>query len=236
MIEAPSVSRELAEARQRLLRPLLSDAIAIASCDPLGTPPAPLPEESACLSPNAVEKRIREFAAGRAAAHQAMRALNLRPAPILVGPKRAPLWPAGLTGSISHCDSCALAAVGLAETFSGIGIDIEEDTPLSGNLWDSIASAPEQGWMAAQPDPGRAGKLLFSAKEAAYKAQYAISGRFFGFSGMELSFDMSAGRFTACFTSDQPPFSGGDSLKGRFAIGSEVIITAVEIPRSELHP
>ena len=83
---------------------------------------------------------------------------------------------------------------------------------------------------------GTAGKLLFSAKEAAYKAQYAISGRFFGFSGMELSFDMSGGRFTACFTSDQPPFSGGDSLKGRFAIGSEVIITAVEIPRSELHP
>jgi len=236
MTQVQSDTRDLIRPRLQLLRPLLSDAVAIASEDPLGTPPAPFPEERACLSANAVDKRRREFAAGRAAAHQAMRALNREPAPILIGPKRAPLWPEGLTGSISHCRSCALAAVARLSTHPGLGIDVEEDTPLARDLWPSIANSAERAWLDQQPNPGQAGKLLFSAKEAAYKAQYVISRQFFGFDGMDLAFEAgpaNQGSFTATFTAEQPPFRAGARLQGRYAIGAGVIITAVEILNNE---
>ncbi|OIQ30619.1 MAG: phosphopantetheinyl transferase [Alphaproteobacteria bacterium MedPE-SWcel] len=222
--------------RLRLLRSLLPEAVAIAAEDPQGTPPAPFAEEFACLSPNAVEKRRREFAAGRAAAHRAMRALNLTPAPILIGPKRAPVWPNGLVGSITHCRSCALAALAPDHRFLGLGLDVEEDTPLATDLWPSIASPQEQDWMTRQTDPGQAGKLLFSAKEAAYKAQYARSRKYFGFDGLELSIDAETRSFQATFTGDQAPYRRGDQLHGRFAIGAGVIITAVTIPNHEPDP
>lgn len=232
-MSAPAVTCDLLHARQALLRPLLSAAVHIGVADPLGPLPAPLPQEAACLSPNALDKRRREFAAGRAAAHQAMRASGQTPAPLLIGPKRAPLWPAELVGSISHTRSFACAAVASEASHLGLGLDVEEDTPLSQNLWPSIASAGEQDWLRAQPDPGQAGKLLFSAKEAAYKAQYCQSARYFGFEGMELRFGLAQSRFTARFTADQPPFRQHDRLAGRFAIGAGLIFTVVEIPRGE---
>ncbi|MCG7628925.1 4'-phosphopantetheinyl transferase superfamily protein [Epibacterium sp. MM17-32] len=236
MTQAQQDTSDLGSDRLSLLRSLLSKAVAIGSADPQGPLPAPFPEERACLSANAVDKRRREFAAGRAAAHQAMRALNREPAPILIGPKRAPLWPAGVSGSITHCRSCALAAIARHSTHPGLGIDVEEDTPLSADLWPSIANATERDWLARHPNPGQAGKLLFSAKEAAYKAQYAISQRFFGFDGLDLTFvdgATGAGGFTATFTGEQPPFRAGARLQGRFAIGCGVIITAVEILNNE---
>ncbi|TNJ42069.1 4'-phosphopantetheinyl transferase [Phaeobacter sp. B1627] len=238
MMPPPSSAPEFTQTTVRLglLRPLLPETVASAAEDPQGTPPAPFAEEAACLSPQAVEKRRREFAAGRAAAHQAMRALNLTPAPILIGPKRAPVWPRGVVGSITHCRSCALAAIAPDHRFLGLGLDVEEDTPLASDLWPSIASAREQDWMTSQADPGRAGKLLFSAKEAAYKAQYARSQKYFGFDGMELSMDTGTGTFRATFTSDQFPYRGGDQLHGRFAIGAGVIITAVTIPKDAPEP
>ena len=236
MTECPPQDRDLTEARWALLRPLVSPTVAIAAQDPLAAPPAPFAAEAACLSPNAVEKRKREFAAGRAAAHQSMRALGQTPAPIPIGPKRAPLWPDGLVGSITHCSNCALAAVATRATHQGLGIDVEEDTPLSRDLWPAIASPEEQAWMATQPDPGLAGKVLFSAKEAAYKAQYALSQRYFGFDGLTLSFDWANTGFVACFSRAQPPFLAGQRLRGRFAIGSGVIITAVEILNNESCP
>lgn len=231
--EANTDPQSLLQQRQALLPALFSGGVSLGACDPQDHPPAPFPEEAACLSPTAVDKRRREFAAGRAAAHQAMRASGREPCPILVGPKRAPLWPRGVVGTISHTRSFACAALASALSHRGIGLDVEEDTPLSRDLWPSIASEAEQAWMRQQNDSGQAGKLLFSAKEAAYKAQYCASARYFGFEGMELRFEMAKGRFSAQFTADQLPFHAGDTLKGRFTIAAGVILTAVEIPNHE---
>ena len=81
----------------------------------------------------------------------------------------------------------------------------------------------------AQPDPLRLAKLIFSAKEAAYKAQYPFSRTVFGFSGMETEWDLQAGRFTARLTRDIAPFPTGHQIDGRFAMGSGLLITAVEM-------
>jgi 4'-phosphopantetheinyl transferase EntD len=216
--------------RLALIRPLFGLDAALAVTDPLGSLPPPLPEETACLSPNAVEKRRREFAAGRTAARAAMADLGLPQRAIPVGPKRAPVWPAGVTGSITHTRSCAAAVAALeGDDLRALGIDLEEDTPLEEKLVPSICSLREQDWLKRQENPGQMAKVIFSAKEAAYKCQYFLSGRFFGFDGMELELDTSRGHFVAEFTGDQPPFAKGARIAGCFAIGAGLIATGAEL-------
>ena len=220
------------QTRLGMLRSCVEAGICVAACDPQIPQPAPLPAEAAGLSERSVDKRRREFAAGRAMARQAMVDLGFPAQPVVIGEKRAPVWPHGLTGSITHTQSCAMAGVARASEFGGIGLDVEEDTPLKPELWDAICSADEQSWMRGQADPGQMGKLIFSAKEAAYKCQYSISQRYYGFDGMELEIDMPSARFLARFTDDQLPFHSGDAIAGRFAIGAGVIVTAATLPRT----
>lgn len=215
--------------RFTLVRPLFGDDIALGLSDPLANPPSPFSAEAACLSPNAVAKRRNEFAAGRAAAHQAMAQLGLQVHPIRVGENRAPIWPAGLVGSITHTRSCAMAVVAHAGAIRGLGIDVEEDKPLADDLWPAICSPQEQSWLRRQANPGQMAKVIFSAKEAAYKCQFSVSARYYGFDGMELDIDLERQRFSARFCADQPPFHCGDCITGGFAIGAGLIVTTAEL-------
>jgi len=158
--------------------------------------------------------------------------LGSQPQPILVGEKRAPIWPDGLTGSITHTYSCAMAVVALSSDLCALGIDVEEDTPLADNLLPAICSEQEQRWLQTQANPSQLAKVIFSAKEAAYKCQYTLSQSFFGFDGMELVLDLQQGQFQAHFTAEQPPFAQGSVIKGRFAIGAGVIVTCAELRNS----
>lgn len=221
-------TRRLAE-RLALVRPLFAADVALGGADPLSSLPAPLPEEAACLSPNAVAKRRREFAAGRAAAHQAMQQLGLAPQPVPAGSDRAPRWPKGLTGSISHTRSCAMAVLAREEAVQGLGIDLEEDRPLKDDLLPAICTPRERAWLQRQDNPGQLAKLTFCAKEAAYKAQYALSRAYYGFDGMELDIDLDAGSYRAIFTADRTPFARGEAVAGRFAIGAGLIMATAEI-------
>src|ERR1700761_3617241 len=84
----------------------------LASADLFGDAPdvTLFPDEEALLG-RAVEKRRREFAAGRGCARRALAALGLPPAPLLPGEGGAPRWPDGVVGSITHCAGYAAAAV-----------------------------------------------------------------------------------------------------------------------------
>jgi 4'-phosphopantetheinyl transferase EntD len=231
---AEHLATSLETERYSLVRPLFANDIALALSNPLGQPAAPFAEEAACLSPNAVAKRRQEFAAGRDAAHQAMALLGAPVQPIPVAENRAPVWPAGLVGSISHTRSCAMAVVAhsgntIVGHIRGLGLDVEEDKPLADELWPAICSPREQDWLRKQAKPGQMAKLVFSAKEAAYKCQFTLSARYYGFDGMELNIDVENQSFTARFCADQPPFSCGDCISGRFAIGAGLIVTTAEL-------
>jgi len=218
-----------AKERHALIRPLFDTKVGLAVTAPQDILPAPFPEELACLSSNAVPKRRAEFAAGRAAARQAMHDLGVAAQPILVAPSRAPQWPAGVVGSISHTKTCAMAVVAPAIEWRGIGVDVEEDTPLKRDLWPAICLDTEQDWLLQQNNPGQLAKVIFSAKEAAYKCQYLISNAFFGFDGMRVEIKLSDTSFVASFTQDRAPFQKGDQISGRFAIGAGVIVTMAEL-------
>lgn len=214
----------------RLAQGLLPPGVALAETDPRAPQPAPWPEERAGLTRPRPE-RLREFAAGRTAARRAMAQLGLPPAPVAHGFDRAPVWPEGLTGSISHCSTACLAAVAPMTRARALGLDLEEDTPLPLDLIPAICTPEEEAYLATLPPQqrGRMAKLIFSAKECAYKAQFPLSRRLFGFQTLALTLEPAAGRFTARFLEDVAPFAVGTRLCGRFTIGCGLIVTAMAL-------
>jgi len=234
MTLAPSLQG--ADARA-LARVLLPGSVALSSTDPGRPQPDALPQERATLS-RARPARLREFDAGRAAARAAMAALGLPPAPVLHGADRAPIWPEGLTGTITHCATACLAAVARQGDIRALGLDLEEDTPLPEELIETVCTPEERNHLATLPraDRGALAKRIFCAKEAAYKAQYPLSRTLFDFQTLQIGFDDAPGAFTARFLRAVPPFDTGTGLRGRLATGHGLIVAAVVLPACSRPP
>ena len=181
----------------------------------IGTAPPALPIEAAGVAV-AVPKRVAEFAAGRAAVRRALAALGLPPMAVPMGANRAPIWPSGLLGSISHSDGVALAVLAPSAHCAGIGLDIEPDAPLPSEILPLIARPIEAAKIAADPDPDAMARLIFSAKEAAYKCQFPASQTLLGFDAFEIEVDPASQVLTARFCHDVPPFKQGEHLTGRY--------------------
>ena len=214
---------------------VLPRGLSIVARDPRRMPMVTEPQEVAAVK-NAVPRRLAEFHAGRAAARAAMVALGLPPRPIPMGPDRAPLWPEGLTGSISHSADACVAVVGLRNDWAGIGVDLEEATALAPDLFSAICTEAEQKWLATQPasERGLMAKLIFSAKEAAYKAQFSITGELFGFQTLELSIDREKTTFNAVFQMAKGPIAVGSILAGSYAHAAGLLVTGVAVRHSDL--
>jgi 4'-phosphopantetheinyl transferase EntD len=127
-------------------------------------------EERELIAPQAVERRRREFATGRYCARRALAALGLPlSGPLLRGPDGAPSWPDGVRGSITHCPGYRAAAVARTADARALGIDAELPRPLSPAATAALTTAAEREGLPPHPRlPWET--VLFSAKEAAYKA------------------------------------------------------------------
>ena len=194
----PDPSMALAAA----VRALLPQGCALAEADPRALATGLLPGEAIA----ATEMRLREFAAGRRAARQAMADLGLAPAPIPMGADRAPVWPPGIAGSITHSATACLAVVTARPLL--LGLDLEPEADLSPDLWP-VVLRPEEAARVADPMQAMA---IFCAKEAAYKAQYPRSRQLFDFHTLEIA--LSGDRFTATFRAAVPGFAQGTVLVG----------------------
>lgn len=149
-----------------------------------------LPGEEAVVA-RAVAKRRREFAAVRACARRAMVKLGHPPRPVLPGEGGAPSWPAGLLGSMTHCDGYRAAALARVTGLASLGIDAEAHRPLRDGVLRTVALPVERDHLAALAD-GRPevhwDRLLFSAKESVYKAWFPLTGRWLGFEEAAIAF------------------------------------------------
>ena len=213
-----------------LIRHVLPDWVVAAEMDPLTADPSALfPEERAEVA-RAVPKRAREFAAGRLLARQLFGELGMsseRAIPVAEG--RAPLWPAGVVGSISHChDLCAVALASRARS-TGIGIDVEANRLLGRELRDLCLRPDEFGL------PQSLWMLLFSAKESVYKALFPTMRQFLDFQDVSIRFE-GEGTFRATLWRSAPPFRVGEHFPGRFFVGERHIATAVVLEKAVLSP
>ncbi|MGH8217527.1 MAG: 4'-phosphopantetheinyl transferase family protein [Steroidobacteraceae bacterium] len=146
------------------------------------------PEEAAHVA-RAVPKRVNEFAAGRACARRALAELGVPDFILRVGPDREPLWPPGIAGSITHTDEYCAAAAARTTRFAAIGLDAERRDAVHPRLWRQIATSEEIVWLESlAPDQAQAmGTLIFSAKEAFYKCQFALTREWLNFSDVTLT-------------------------------------------------
>ncbi len=208
---------------------------AVAGAEAFGDPPgvALFPAEEALL-PRAVDKRRLEFATGRDCAHRALAALGVVPAPILRGERGAPLWPAGVVGSITHCAGYRAAAVARASDVLSIGLDAEPAEALPDGVLERISLPAERTRLRdlTAAAPGICwDRLLFSAKETTYKAWSPLTGRWLGFEDADITIRAADGTFEARLlvpaTLCGSPLAG---FAGRWLASDGLILTAIVLP------
>lgn len=138
-----------------------------------------------------VPKRQAEFLAGRRCALRALRELGCNVGDLPIGPDRAPVWPSGFLGSITHAGTIAAAVAVPTGSRRGIGIDIE--CVAAGSALDALETTviveAELGLVdALAQSVGRAEALtlVFSAKESFFKAAAKAVGRIFDFQAIHI--------------------------------------------------
>ena len=159
------------------LRSVLPAGFGVAG-GPIGARDATVfPAEEAVIA-RAVARRRAEFRAGRAYAREALDQLGSAPCGIGRGAGGEPLWPAGYTGSVSHTDDFAVAAVARLSAISAVGLDVEADTPLETSLAAVVCRGDElAAACAAGESEATAAKRILVAKEAFIKLSYALTSR-----------------------------------------------------------
>jgi 4'-phosphopantetheinyl transferase EntD len=176
---------------------------------------------------NAVAKRCSEFAAGRAAAREALAAIGFPPAPMLTQGDGVPAWPQGVVGSITHTDRWALAVVSNRDRLLGLGVDLESDAPLEPDLTPEIRRPNEK---AGSLDLAARGiddaKLRFVAKEAYFKAVFPLTRYFLSLEAVSVELCSSTDRFRAHLV--ETPRRGADAMPADgFYLHSDGLICAL---------
>ncbi|MGR2932811.1 4'-phosphopantetheinyl transferase superfamily protein [Vibrio vulnificus] len=130
-------------------------------------------------------KRRAEFVAGRVVARDALVALKSPSYHVCVGEHRAPQWPSGWLGSISHTDHTAICVVRKMHEHAKLGVDMEKfigERAVKEIMPLILVTPQERALVAATDWPiHRLVTLVFSAKESLFKAIYPTVGRYLEF-------------------------------------------------------
>lgn len=223
------------DAAQSLVEGFFPSDVAVAVSFPWEAPEGLWPAEQASLrKPN--HKRLAEFAAGRRAARKALARLGVPAQAVPQGPDRAPVWPQGVVGSISHTDSICIVALGHAPRHAALALDLEEDADLPPEIVPEICTREEGLWLSVQPQPlrGRLARLIFSAKECAYKLQYPLTHELLDFDAFEITPDLETGQFEATLTRPVAGFGERHQFFGRFAFDAGLMLTGMRLSRRAL--
>ena len=215
-----------------LLAPLLPDWVHVSEMDPAMADSATLLPEERTFVAVAVERRCREFAAGRSLARSLLATLG-KEAPLRREADGRPAWPPGIVGSITHCETLAAVAVASADdcTGIGIGIDIEANRPLPQGVARRTLSEREQQWIR-RSDPRLAAETLlrvFCAKEALYKAIYPLARCVLPLNALTVERSTRNEGFIARLGIEVGPFPKDAQLEGRWAIRRGHVAAAVVI-------
>ncbi|MGX1546271.1 4'-phosphopantetheinyl transferase family protein [Streptomyces adustus] len=209
---------------------------------PDGSEEAALYPEEAAVVAQAVAKRRREFAAVRGCARRAMDKLGVPPQPVLPGERGAPQWPAGLIGSMTHCDGYCAAALVRAADLASLGIDAEPHQPLPDGVL-SVVSLPAEAErlrrLAAERPDIHWDRLLFSAKESVYKAWFPLTGQWLEFTEADIDLAVEPGErphgtLRAELLVPGPVLDGRRVrfFEGRWTVDKGIVATAVAVPHA----
>jgi len=174
----------------------------------------------------AVEKRRREFTAGRLCARSLLAEMGHPASALLVGDQGAPLWPADIVGSITHCADRCFVALAERSRFVGVGIDVEPASPLSEALLQMVCTPRElemgRSWAGVDENWS---KIIFSAKESYYKCYFPIARHVLDFLDVEVQLDPAQRTFIATLRhAALPAAAGRRECVGRYRrLGSHLL-------------
>jgi len=171
-----------------------------------------LDAEAASIASPVIAVR-RASGAARVVAREFLARLGHDRFPLRKGESGAPVWPAGITGSLAHDETVAVAVVGRQRDVGAVGIDIEPAALLPPDMLELISTPQELQKIADDPLRGR---LLFAAKEAVYKAVYPLDRVFLEFRDIEIDL---AGRKAMTRT--------GRAVALRYCISPHVLVVAL---------
>lgn len=168
--------------------------------------------------------RLAAYSSGRRVAREALRGIGIADAAI-ARRGRMPIWPAGVAGSIAHSRQLALAVAARRTCLAGIGADLERSGRVSAAVAERVLSPAER----AQASAGDLRTLLFSAKEAVYKAVSPLAGEFLEFLDVELAI-FPDGCFSARSVRGGPSAALAAAGRGRYLAAAGHWITVFSIP------
>ena len=118
---------------------------------------------------------------------------DLRHPVVAIGRERSgqPVWPPGVVGSLAHDHVMAVAAVASSHDAVSLGIDVEPAEPLPD---DAVALVMTSGDEPGTASRHLAGRVLFAAKEAIYKAVHPLDGIILNHDDVVVSLIASHGR------------------------------------------
>ena len=189
---------------------------------------------------NAVAERRREFATVRHCARKALARIGVPGAPIVPDADGAPRWPAGVVGSLTHCEGYRAAAVAPSGGVRGLGIDAEPHDAIDAETLDLIARPDERAQLRALADAQPAthwDRILFCAKEAVYKAWFPLTRRWLDFDDVWVRL-RADGTFLARVQVDEPRANGVDlsSFSGRWTVGGGLVLAATVFSGPRVEP
>ncbi len=225
--EADESERRFAEpANAPLLDDLFEPRIRV-DASPIQFSYSDLLEGEAKLVASAIESRQREFSTGRVLARRLLRQMNVADFELLRDEDRVPKWPVGIVGSISHTGNLCAVAIAPESEYRGIGLDVEPDRPVGPGIEGRVCTPLEVAWLETGPtaDRGQRCRMIFSIKEAVYKAFYPRLRESWGFRDVSVELDLAAQRFTA----KAPPSSGSARVEGRLLRRAGWIISGIAI-------
>jgi enterobactin synthetase component D len=171
---------------------------------------------------HAGRKRKADHLAGRIAAAYA---LNERTIPG-IGPSGEPLWPDGMSGSITHSGTQAMAVV-IRERQALIGIDCEAILPENEarEIKDGIIDAQEEPVLSHSGYPfPLALTLVFSAKESLFKALFPRMQAYMGFDSARVT-KLDDKTLTLALTRQLAGFNEGAAFTLHWQLQDEQAIT-----------
>lgn len=187
-----------------------------------------MPEEERVFKGSS-EKRRAEFRAGRHCARRVLQALGMEEEHAIVrGPEGEPVWPVRVSGSISHTAGACLAVGVQQKNMVAIGVDVEKNQPLKPGVFERIATPAEQvklGLLATSVDSVCLDTVLFSIKEAVYKAYFPVARQWLGFMDVDVELDAAAQRFVCrIITTDRQHVACMDGIAGYYGLSADHIM------------
>ncbi|HEY0857333.1 MAG TPA: 4'-phosphopantetheinyl transferase superfamily protein [Albitalea sp.] len=177
-----------------------------------------------------VPSRQLAFVAGRLCAEHAMQSLQDRAGRVARGAAGEPVWPDGMDGSITHTSAMAAAAVGARMGKYGIGIDSEfiADDEVLRDILHVCCTAGERRRLFGGPADKLAATIVFSAKEALFKAIHRSVRRMVDFDEAEVaSIDWSLRQVRIGGNAGKPRSAEIPACVAEFRVQGDVVHTSV---------